>query len=176
MENNLVKGYLFLKYSKASKYNKLVKWSKIVLFSFCVIPSLFIPMLERYTMQVWRKRWLVLEFPHCNTNGSCTLLAQIYSSHHHENKGPPAFSIPVIDVQNLHRIQSRWDKGGNTQWLMCDLLRISVIQVPALQFFGGGSDRGPDSSRRVGIRDTKLDAADQGQNVDGRNSSSWRFG
>ena len=39
---------------------------------------------------------------------SSSLLIRVYVSHHHENKGPPAFCIPLLDVHGLHRIQSRW--------------------------------------------------------------------
>ena len=92
-------------------------------------------------LQAWRKRWLVVEFPTCDSDEvgffsswftltnfdesqkrlvllnqvlilfhqvrSSSLLIRVYVSHHHENKGPPAFCIPLLDVHGLHRIQSR---------------------------------------------------------------------
>ena len=89
--------------------------------------------------QAWRKSWLVVEFPTCDSDEvkthslshtdsqsslttakrvvlshsllvqvrSLSLLVRVYVSHHHENKGPPAFCIPLLDVHGLHRIQSR---------------------------------------------------------------------
>ena len=59
--------------------------------------------------QAWRKRWLVIEFPTWDSDEerSSSILVRVYVSHHHENKGPPAFCIPILDVHALHRIQSR---------------------------------------------------------------------
>ena len=59
--------------------------------------------------QAWRKRWLVIEFPTSDNDEkrSSSILVRVYVSHHHENKGPPAFCIPILDVHALHRIQSR---------------------------------------------------------------------
>lgn len=63
----------------------------------------------RIARKAWRKRWLVIEFPTCNSDEvrSSSILVRVYVSHHHENKGPPAFCIPILDVHGLHRIQSR---------------------------------------------------------------------
>ena len=85
-----------------------------------------------FSFQAWRKRWLVIEFPTCDSDEvimmmlmwliappmitlwhyeqvrSCSILVRVYVSHHHENKGPPAFCVPILDVHGLHRVQSRW--------------------------------------------------------------------
>ena len=45
---------------------------------------------------------------YCAQVRSCSILVRVYVSHHHENKGPPAFCIPILDVHGLHRVQSRW--------------------------------------------------------------------
>ena len=64
---------------------------------------------NKFLFQAWRKRWLVIEFPTCDSDEvrSSSILVRVYVSHHHENKGPPAFCIPILDVHGLHRIQSR---------------------------------------------------------------------
>ena len=66
---------------------------------------------DLFSLQAWRKRWLVIEFPTCEKEEarSSSILVRVYVSHHHENKGPPAFCIPILDVHALHRIQSRWE-------------------------------------------------------------------
>jgi len=75
----------------------------------------------RIVRKAWRKRWLVVEFPTCDSDEvrSSSLLVRVFISHHHENKGPPAFCIPLLDVHGLHRIQSRsqpyaFSVDGNT--------------------------------------------------------------
>ena len=45
---------------------------------------------------------------YCAQVRSSSILVRVYVSHHHENKGPPAFCIPILDVHGLHRVQSRW--------------------------------------------------------------------
>ena len=80
----------------------------------------------RIVRKAWRKRWLVVEFPVCDQDevkpelgggspqglspqgrSSSCLLVRVYVSHHHENKGPPAFCLPLAGVHALHRIHSR---------------------------------------------------------------------
>ena len=50
----------------------------------------------------------VITLWHCEQVRSCSILVRVYVSHHHENKGPPAFCVPILDVHGLHRVQSRW--------------------------------------------------------------------
>ena len=49
----------------------------------------------------------VITLWHCEQVRSCSILVRVYVSHHHENKGPPAFCVPILDVHGLHRVQSR---------------------------------------------------------------------
>ena len=58
----------------------------------------------------------MIEFPTCDSDEvrSSSILVRVYVSHHHENKGPPAFCIPILDVHGLHRIQSRSATTGVT--------------------------------------------------------------
>ena len=77
--------------------------------------------ISKFLFQAWRKRWLVIEFPTCDSDEvrSSSILVRVYVSHHHENKGPPAFCIPILDVHGLHRIQSRSATTGVTIKTRC---------------------------------------------------------
>ena len=73
-----------------------LRWGAENLFSLLVIRN-----------QLWRGPRVVLDILSSQVRSS-SLLIRVYVSHHHENKGPPAFCIPLLDVHGLHRIQSRW--------------------------------------------------------------------